>query len=295
MSRLKEVLYKWLDSPPATKDRQHELQRLRHEVTGSWFLGDSRFIEWKTTASSLWIKGILIENITVDKTDWKHLIKFIHSLCNPAKSALHLLFTSQPVQEFQTSFKDVPFIELGSWVSNDDIRSFLSSKVLGIRKWITDHKSGKVIQQIVEKSDGIRFLTQAKASLEETFIQAILRWLLFSATQLTSEELADAVSFRLRQDNFDDFKSLEGLIVIRNEDRESSIKIEGEKKGGIPQPRNNSLHKGKHRGLNLGPMSPTTPNPVRESNGWVGPRHLGQRDLARPVVGSVTLQGSQLQ
>ncbi|KAJ7712760.1 hypothetical protein B0H16DRAFT_553484 [Mycena metata] len=55
---LEQVLYKWLESPPTTKDRQHELQKLRHEVTGSWFLGDSQFIKWKTTASSLWIKGI---------------------------------------------------------------------------------------------------------------------------------------------------------------------------------------------------------------------------------------------
>jgi hypothetical protein len=91
-----------------------------------------------------------------NKTDWKHLIEFIHSLCHPAKNAPHLLFTSQPFEEFQTAFKDVAFIELGSWVSNDDIRSFLSSKVPGARNWIRDDKSAKEVrEQIVQKSNGM--------------------------------------------------------------------------------------------------------------------------------------------
>jgi hypothetical protein len=51
-----------------------------------------------------------------NKSDWKHLIEFIHSLCHPAKNAPHLLFTSQPLEEFKTAFKDVIPIELGSWV-----------------------------------------------------------------------------------------------------------------------------------------------------------------------------------
>jgi hypothetical protein len=91
-----------------------------------------------------------------NKIDWKHLIKFIHHLCNPAKNALHLLFTSQPLVEFQTAFKDVIFIELGSWVSNDDIRSFISSEVPRVGNWASDDDyANNVTEQIVHKSNGM--------------------------------------------------------------------------------------------------------------------------------------------
>jgi hypothetical protein len=46
MARLKEVLYKWLESPPDTKDRQHELQKLHHETTGRWLLDYVQFVDW---------------------------------------------------------------------------------------------------------------------------------------------------------------------------------------------------------------------------------------------------------
>jgi hypothetical protein len=58
MSRLEEVLCKWLESPPDTKDRQYELRSLHHEATGRWLLHDGRFVRWRDTPSSLWIKGI---------------------------------------------------------------------------------------------------------------------------------------------------------------------------------------------------------------------------------------------
>jgi hypothetical protein len=81
------------------------------------------------------------------------------------------------------------------------------------------------------------FLTRAKDFLKKpVFIQAIFRWLVFSARPLTSDELADAIAFCLsdpkfdfsdparsiynpnrRQGNFDIFKLLEGLIVIKKE------------------------------------------------------------------------------
>jgi hypothetical protein len=80
------------------------------------------------------------------------------------------------------------------------------------------------------------FLTQAKGSLQPVFIQAIFRWLVFSTRQLTSDELADAMAFRLsgpnfdfadpaksiyypnrRRGNSDSFKLLEGLIVIKSD------------------------------------------------------------------------------
>ncbi|KAF7350138.1 HET-domain-containing protein [Mycena venus] len=371
--RLKEDLSKWLESPPDTKDRQHDLRKLHHESTGGWLLHDVRFIKWKATPGSLWIKGIsgtgksvlsstVIEEITMacpkqsavayfyfdfrnerqhmdimlrsiilqlsrrsplpysalhqlyktlghgtiqpqhvhlqgvlkdllseldqtyividgldecNKTDWKNLIKFIRSLCHPVKNALHLLFTSQPFEEFKTAFKDVTFIELGSKVSTDDIRSFIGSEVRMARNWASDDNCAKdVTEQIVQKSNGMsrfrmaacllielgrchwkdnweeafiafptdlfgiysRFLTQATASLKTVFIEAIFRWLVFSARPVRPDELADAIAFRLddpafdfsdlakssyrpdrRRGNSDSFKLLEGLIVVKDE------------------------------------------------------------------------------
>ncbi|KAF8147530.1 hypothetical protein K438DRAFT_482651 [Mycena galopus ATCC 62051] len=332
MSRLEEVLCKWLESPPDTKDRQYELRSFHHKATGGWLLRDFRFIEWRAMPGTLWIKGIsgtgksvlsstVIEEIVracpepsavayfyfdfrnerqrrmdimlrsivwqlsgrspfpyrslcqlhktlgkgtilpqhgdllgvltdllsefdrtcividgldeCNKTNWKHLIKFIHSLCHPAKNAPHLLFTSQPFEEFQTAFKDAPFIELGSQVSNDDIRSFVGSEVTRVGNWASDDNYAKnVTEQIVQKSHGMfrmaacllielhdcdfredveetltglpadlfgiysHFLTRATNIPRRTiFIQAIFQWLVFSARKLTSDELADALAF----------------------------------------------------------------------------------------------------
>jgi hypothetical protein len=95
-----------------------------------------------------------------NKTDWKPLIQFIHSLCHPAKNAPHLLFTSQPLEEFTKAFQDMSFIELGSWVSNDDIRSFVGSEAPGACNWAGDDDNSvkKVTEQIVEKSNGMLVL-----------------------------------------------------------------------------------------------------------------------------------------
>jgi hypothetical protein len=93
------------------------------------------------------------------KMEWKPLAKFIHSLYHPLKYALHLLFTSQPLQEFQTAFKDIPFIELGSAVSTD-IRSFVGSKVSRVGNWASDDNYVKdVTEQIVQKSNGMWVLS----------------------------------------------------------------------------------------------------------------------------------------
>ncbi|KAJ7726445.1 ankyrin repeat-containing domain protein, partial [Mycena maculata] len=56
-SRLHDKLYKWLQSPPNTTSKQDEMQRLRHENTGSWFLNGPEFSEWKANPGSLWIRG----------------------------------------------------------------------------------------------------------------------------------------------------------------------------------------------------------------------------------------------
>ncbi|KAF8217377.1 ankyrin repeat-containing domain protein [Mycena galopus ATCC 62051] len=369
---LEEVLCKWLEFPPDTKDRQYELQSLHHETTGGWLLHDPRFVRWKDMPGSLWIKGSsgtgksvlsstvieeivrtcpnrsaaayfyfdfrnerqrmdimlrsivwqlsgqsplpysslcrlyrtlgngtiqpqhrhvqqVLENLLTElertyiiidgldecrKTDWKHLNKFIHRLCLPAQNTLHLLFTSQPLGEFQAAFKDVTFIGLGSGFSNDDIRSFVDSEVPRVITWaIGDNHVKDVTEQIMQKSDGMfrmakcllaelggchwrqnwedtlkvlpadlceiysRFITQAKHSIPVSFMQAIFRWLVFSAREVTPDELADAIAFSLDDPAFDFsdldrsiynrdrrpgnsgiFKLLGGLIVIKNED-----------------------------------------------------------------------------
>jgi hypothetical protein len=95
-----------------------------------------------------------------NKTDRKPLIEFIHSLCHPTRNAPHLLFTSQPLEEFQTAFKDATFIELGSWVSNDDIRSFVGSEVARVGNWASDDNyANNVTEQIVQKSNGMLVLS----------------------------------------------------------------------------------------------------------------------------------------
>jgi hypothetical protein len=100
-----------------------------------------------------------------NKTDWKPLVQFIHSLCHLTENILHLLFTSQPLEEFKNAFKDVAFIELGSWVSNDDIRSFIGSEVPKVGNWASDDKYAKLVtEQIVQKSNGMSVLSHCNLS-----------------------------------------------------------------------------------------------------------------------------------
>jgi hypothetical protein len=90
------------------------------------------------------------------KTDWKLLVEFLHSLRHPTKNAPHLLFTSQPLEEFQTAFKDVTFFELSSAVSTSDIRSYIGSEVPRVGNWANDDKYAKdVTEKIVQRSNGM--------------------------------------------------------------------------------------------------------------------------------------------
>lgn len=95
-----------------------------------------------------------------NKNEWKPLAQFIYNLCYPAKNALHLLFTSQPLEEFQTAFKDVTFIELGSAVSTGDIRSYIGKEVPRVGNWASNDQYAKhVTEQIVQKSNGMLVLS----------------------------------------------------------------------------------------------------------------------------------------
>jgi hypothetical protein len=95
-----------------------------------------------------------------NKTDWKLLVQLIHSLHCLTRNAPHLLFTSQPLEEFEEAFKNVTFIELGSTVSTSDIRAFVGSEVPAVRNWASDGKHARdVTEQIVQKSNGMLVLS----------------------------------------------------------------------------------------------------------------------------------------
>lgn len=75
---------------------------------------------------------------------------------------------------------------------------------LGRCDWEDDW--GEIITGLPADLFGIynRFLTRAMDTPRRTvFIQAIFRWLVFSTRQLTSDELADAIAFRLDDPTFD--------------------------------------------------------------------------------------------
>ncbi|KAJ6571529.1 hypothetical protein B0H19DRAFT_1130272 [Mycena capillaripes] len=54
---LRKKLYEWLGSPPDQMIKQDEMQQLRYENTGSWFLNSTKFRDWKDNPGSLWIEG----------------------------------------------------------------------------------------------------------------------------------------------------------------------------------------------------------------------------------------------
>jgi hypothetical protein len=91
------------------------------------------------------------------KTDWEPLVKFLCSLCHPTKNAPHLLFTSQPLEEFKQAFKGVTSIELDSTVTTGDIRSLVDTKVSRVKNWA--HDDERVTEQIVRKSNGMLVLS----------------------------------------------------------------------------------------------------------------------------------------
>jgi hypothetical protein len=95
-----------------------------------------------------------------NQTDWKPLVQFLCSLCQPAKYALHLLFTSQPLEEFKKAFEGITFIELDSTVTTSDIRSFVGSEVSRVGNWASEDGYAKhVTEQIVQKSNGMSVLS----------------------------------------------------------------------------------------------------------------------------------------
>ncbi|KAF7349471.1 Ankyrin repeat protein [Mycena sanguinolenta] len=52
-----EKLEKWLQSPPNMKEKQHDVEQLRTDGTGQWFLEGEDFIDWEDNPGVLWIEG----------------------------------------------------------------------------------------------------------------------------------------------------------------------------------------------------------------------------------------------
>jgi hypothetical protein len=156
---LRSIIWQLSGQSPSPYSTLHQLyERLKNGTIWPQHIHLQEVLE--NLLSELGQTYIVIDGLDeCNKTEWKPLAQFIHSLCHPPKNALHLLFTSQPLGEFKTAFKDVTFIELGSWVSNDDIRSFLGSEVPRVGNWASSEKYAKhVTDQIVKKSNGMSVL-----------------------------------------------------------------------------------------------------------------------------------------
>ncbi|KAJ7269755.1 ankyrin repeat-containing domain protein [Mycena rebaudengoi] len=52
-----DKLERWLRSPPDMAQKQHDMQALRQEGTGKWFLEGDKFVYWQDHPGSLWIQG----------------------------------------------------------------------------------------------------------------------------------------------------------------------------------------------------------------------------------------------
>ncbi|KAJ7742363.1 ankyrin repeat-containing domain protein [Mycena maculata] len=164
-----------------------------------------------------------------NEADFHRLVHFIKTLLGgPNKRSLHLLFTSQPRQIFTEEFGDVTLVELESDATENDIRSFIENRVSHLKSWAT--QAERVTEQVVQKSSGMFRLAACllqelshcfwSEEWEETlkdlpsdlygiyhrflsrlsprhlvYVQAMFRWLIFSALPVTLDELADAIAF----------------------------------------------------------------------------------------------------
>ncbi|KAJ6509822.1 ankyrin repeat-containing domain protein [Mycena vulgaris] len=193
-------------------------------------------------------------------TDQRQLFDFISVLRGWTATPLHLLITSQPRQIFTEQFEGVPCIELDAGVTEHDLRLFVSNEMCISDIWAPHAED--VTERVVRKSSGMfrlaacllveLFRCPYQDELEETldnlpddlfgiydrflqtirpkdfiYVEAVLRWLLFSGAPFSLDMLADAISFDFsnseefiykpsrRVDNAGAIlKWLEGLVVV---------------------------------------------------------------------------------
>ncbi|KAJ7628731.1 ankyrin repeat-containing domain protein [Roridomyces roridus] len=207
-------------------------------------------------------------------SDFDQLLEFISTLRKWTDTPLHLMLTSQPRQALVENIVDMPLVQLEADVVQADIAFFLTSELgtksnLKIWRPQTDH----IVERIAEKSQGMFRLAacllielsrcQWEDELDETldnlpedlfgiydrflqairpkdmvYVEAILRWLLFSARGISLDELADAAAFDFSNSTRYNYKPsrrggnerailnwLDGLIVVNNFSRVQRVKL----------------------------------------------------------------------
>ncbi|KAJ7605799.1 hypothetical protein FB45DRAFT_464541 [Roridomyces roridus] len=86
------------------------------------------------------------------RDDWAGLVEFVNRR-HGSSIKCHVLFTSQPHQEFQTGFHGIPLIQLHGSILDEDIRSLVYSKILTMSK---DSEHARTFtEKIVKQSDGM--------------------------------------------------------------------------------------------------------------------------------------------
>ncbi|KAJ7252185.1 ankyrin repeat-containing domain protein [Mycena rebaudengoi] len=205
-------------------------------------------------------------------TEFRRLMALISELRAWKSSPLHVMLTSQPRTRFTEEMGDIPCVVLDANVTQPDIELFIASELRNnpkMKPWA--HRTEEITHRVADKSRGMFRLADClllelsrckrQSELEPTlenlpnelfgicdrFLEAIrpqdlvyaigaLRWLLFSAQNLTLVELADAIAFdfsnptrykfdpSLREDNINAIPVwLEGLATVVDGDGGKSV------------------------------------------------------------------------
>ncbi|KAJ7263920.1 ankyrin repeat-containing domain protein [Mycena rebaudengoi] len=155
-------------------------------------------------------------------TEFGRLMDLISELRGWTSSPLHLMITSQPRTGFTEEMGDVPCVFLESDVTQPDIELFIASELRENHRMKTS-RADEITHRVVDKSRGIfvspcrlpppgtfsltlenlpndlfgiygRFLEPIRPQ-DLVYVTGVLRWLIFSAQNLTLAEIADAVAF----------------------------------------------------------------------------------------------------
>ncbi|KAF7351466.1 Ankyrin repeat protein [Mycena sanguinolenta] len=164
-------------------------------------------------------------------TEFGWLMDLISALRGWSSSPLHLLITSQPRAGLTEKLGDVPGVFLESSFTQRDIELFIASELrenLRLKTWAS--RSDEIVHRVVHKSNGMfrlaaclllelsrckrqneldrtletlpndlfgiydRFLESVRPE-DLIYVTGVLRWLIFSAQNLTLAEIADAIAF----------------------------------------------------------------------------------------------------
>jgi hypothetical protein len=88
--------------------------------------------------------------------DLKQLLDLISTLQSWTQTTpLHLLITCQPRNLFKETFKDVPFIELSSHITHEDIKLFVSGELHAGNSTMWATQAPYITEKILQKSSGM--------------------------------------------------------------------------------------------------------------------------------------------